>query len=48
MLADMIMSLLETKPNTPEREAAYRLLEQVGVDRVTANVIACEFDGKWR
>lgn len=48
MLSDLIISLLETQPGTPEREKAYKMLEYVGVDRISANVIAAEFDKNWK
>lgn len=48
MLNDLIMDLLATQPDTPERENAFRMLEKVGVDRRTARVIATDFDKDWR
>jgi len=41
MLSDLIMDLL-TAGDEKEKERAYRKLEKVGVDRITANVIAAE------
>lgn len=41
MLSDLITDLIRAK--TPkEKEAAYRQLEKLGVDRITADVIADE------
>lgn len=42
MLFDLIMDLL-TAGDKKEKERAYRRLEKVGVDRMTADVLAAEF-----
>lgn len=42
MLFDLIMHLL-TAGDAQEKERAYRRLENVGVDRRTADVMAAEF-----
>lgn len=42
MLFDLIMDLL-TAGDVKEKERAYRRLEKVGVDRVSADVMAAEF-----
>lgn len=42
MLEDLIIALLIAS-NKREKERAYRNLERVGVDRVTADVIAAEY-----
>lgn len=45
MLFDLIIELL-TAGDAKEKERAYHRLERVGVDRITADVIAKEFVGK--
>ena len=44
MLIDFIMNLLEAV-SPEDKEKAYRNLERIGVDRITADVIAAEFCG---
>ena len=46
MLFDLIMDLL-TAGDAKEKERAYRRLEKVGVDRMTADVLATEFYKEW-
>ena len=41
MLSDMIADLITAKTEK-ERETAYRNLEKVGVDRITADLLARE------
>lgn len=42
MLMDLVMALV-TAGDQKEKERAYRNLEKVGVDRITADVMATEF-----
>lgn len=42
MLMDLVMNLV-TASDPGEKEKAYRRLERVGVDRMTADVMAAEF-----
>lgn len=42
MLSDLIMLLLEAS-SPKEEEKAYRNLERVGVDRMTADFMAAQF-----
>ena len=42
MLMDLVMALVQAV-DPKEKERAYRNLEEVGVDRITANVMAAEF-----
>ena len=42
MLIDFIMNLLEAV-SPEEKERAYRYLERLGIDRITADAIAAEF-----
>ena len=42
MLMDLVMELV-TATDTKDKERAYRKLEKVGVDRITADVMAAEF-----
>ena len=42
MLMDLVMALV-TAGDQKEKERAYRNLEKVGVDRITADVMAAEF-----
>lgn len=44
MLADLIMALRAAK-TAEEKEKAYRQLERVGMDRMTANIVAAEMEG---
>lgn len=43
MLFDLLMNLI-TAGDPEDREAAYRQLEKVGVDRMTADIMAAEFE----
>lgn len=47
MLMDLVMELV-TATDEKDKERAYRKLERVGVDRITADIMAAEFwkDGK--
>ena len=42
MLMDLVMNLVQAV-DPKEKERAYRNLERVGVDRITADVMAAEF-----
>ena len=42
MLMDLVMALV-TAGDQKEKERAYRNLEKVGVDRITADVMVAEF-----
>jgi len=42
MLMDLVMALVAAG-DQKEKERAYRNLEKVGVDRITADVMAAEF-----
>jgi len=42
MLMELVMALL-TAGDEKEKEKAYRNLERVGVDRITADIMAAEF-----
>lgn len=42
MLMDLVMELV-TATDPKDKELAYRKLEKVGVDRITADVMAAEF-----
>lgn len=42
MLMELVMELV-TATDTKEKERAYKKLEKVGVDRMTADVMAQEF-----
>lgn len=42
MLMDLVMALVEAA-DPKEKEKAYRNLERVGVDRISADVMASEF-----
>ena len=42
MLMDLVMDLVQAVA-PEEKEKAYRRLERVGVDRITADVMAAEF-----
>lgn len=44
MLSDLIIALRSAK-TAEEKEKAYRQLEQVGMDRMTANIVAAEMEG---
>ncbi len=47
MLQDLIMELvIAVTPKAKER--AYRNLERVGVDRITADIMAAEFNNEWK
>lgn len=46
MLFDLIMDLL-TAGDAKEKEKAYRRLEKVGMDRMTADTLAKEFYKEW-
>ncbi len=45
MLSDLIMELV-TATDNHDKERAYRRLERVGVDRISADVMALEFSGE--
>lgn len=45
MLSDLIMALMEADGDPELKEAAYRNLERVGVDRRSADVIVAEWNG---
>lgn len=42
MLMDLVMELVEAV-DPKDKEKAYRKLERVGVDRITADAMAAEF-----
>jgi hypothetical protein len=42
MLMDLVMELV-TATDEKDKERAYRKLEKVGVDRITADIMAAEF-----
>lgn len=42
MLMDLVMELL-TATDDKDKERVYRKLEKVGVDRITADIMAAEF-----
>ena len=42
MLMDLVMALVEAV-DPKDKEKAYRKLERVGVDRITADAMAAEF-----
>lgn len=42
MLSDLLMNLV-TAADQHDKEQAYRQLEKVGVDRMTADIMAAEF-----
>lgn len=42
MLMDLVMALVEAV-DPEDKEKAYRKLERVGVDRITADAMAAEF-----
>lgn len=42
MLMDLVMDLVQSV-DPKEKEKTYRRLERVGIDRVTADVMAAEF-----
>ena len=42
MLMDLVMELV-TAADDKDKERAYRKLEKVGVDRITADIMAAEF-----
>lgn len=44
MLNDLIMDLRAAN-TAAEKEKAYRRLEQVGMDRMTADIVAAEMEG---
>jgi len=46
MMFDLLMELL-TAGDAKEKERAYRRLEQVGVDKMTADEMAAEFYKEW-
>ena len=47
MLIDLVMDLVAAV-EPKEKERAYRRLERVGVDRVSADVMAAEFWKFWK
>lgn len=44
MLSDLIIALRSAK-TAEEKEKAYRQLERVGMDKMTADIVAAEMEG---